>query len=319
MYMPIYNAQNTISDDVFNKFTEIKPTTVDSAVDICTECGITMTLDGSDYVCSKCGTIEQSAVAPSNEESTNNYVRVSMNGKKGTFYNVISDYSKTQKTVIFNQLMQNNNAYSGFKFSRDVLSKVADRYNGIQKTLLDEYMPDGSVKQKKFVRRGYIKDEVLAALIYYECIRAKSARKKRDIAVMMKLPTNGFSNGENILRDLHNKGKISIPIDDEPYADYLDRYLEALNIDNDKYKGFILEVIEKSEKLHIGMNSQISSKIVGALWLVITNCKLDISAAALEKSADGIKKSTFIKFYNILNSQKILFLSIFNKYEIPLN
>jgi transcription initiation factor TFIIIB Brf1 subunit/transcription initiation factor TFIIB len=128
------------------------------------------------------------------------------------------------------------------------------------------------------VRRGNIKDEVLAGLIYFECIRASIVRKKKDIALFMKLPTNGFSRGEDILRNLQAEGKIDIPVDEEPIEGFVDRYLEELNLDNPNYIKFIVELVDESERRKIGMNSQLSSKAVGALWIIITQCGLNISS-----------------------------------------
>jgi hypothetical protein len=320
-YTPIFQHDSfgTVSDDIFNSFAEIKPDVKNVSIDMCAECNIPMMLNISEYNCPKCGiVIQTNGNIISGETSGNSSVRVSIGGRKGKFYNVTSDYSKTQKKLIFDLLIQNNNAYAGFKFSRDILQKAATGYNTVQKSFIDEQHPDGSVTKKKFVKRGSIKDEVLAAFIYYECIRAGATRKKKDIASLMKLPTNGFSNGESILRALHFEGKISIPVDNEPYDDYLDRYFETLNINNDYYRGFVLKLVEYSEKRRIGMTSQISSKIVGTLWVVITNCKLNVTTSALECAADGIKKSTFMKFYKVITANLRVFAAIFAEFNIPL-
>lgn len=310
---------STVSDIDLENFAEIKPQVTSTAIDMCPECNIPMVLSGSDYNCPKCGIIEQNVGNnPTYEISGNSSVRVTIGNRRGKYYNVTSDYSEVQKKLIFEQLIQNNNAYNGFKLSRDILQKAAAGYNSVQKSSIDELQADGSVAKKKFVRRGNIKDEVLAAFIYYECIRAGATRKKKDIAAMMKLPTNGFSNGENTLRTLHLEGKVNIPIDEEPYEDYLDRYLETLNITKDNYRSFILAVVDYSEIKRIGMNSQISSKIVAILWIVITNCELKITIEELEKAADGIKKSTFMKFHKLIISNLRLFTHLFTKYEVPI-
>jgi hypothetical protein len=318
-YLTYSSSSNTVSDTDFDNFAAIKPQVTNVAIDMCPECNIPMVLSGSDYNCPKCGIIEQNVGANTTyEASGNSSVRVTIGNRRGKYYNVTSDYSEVQKKLILDQLIHNNNAYVGFKFSRDILQKAAVGYNSVQKSFIDETQADGTVTKKKFVRRGNIKDEVLAAFIYYECIRAGVTRKKKDIATMMKLPANGFSNGESILRALHLEGKVNIPIDDEPYEDYLDRYLETLNITNDNYRNFILAMVDYSEKKRIGMSSQISSKIVAVLWIVITNCDLKIDIEALEKAADGIKKSTFMKFHKIILGNLRLFAHLFTKYSVPL-
>jgi transcription initiation factor TFIIIB Brf1 subunit/transcription initiation factor TFIIB len=318
----MYHSQfTTVSDEDFNSFADVKPEVKKhTAIDMCPECNIPMVLSGNDYSCLKCGIIEENiGEAPQTYEKTGNTsVRVTIGNRRGKYYNVTSDYSEVQKKLILDQLIQNNNAYTGFKFPRELLQKAANGYNSVQKSFIDEPMADGTVAKKKFVRRGNIKDEVLAAFIYYECIRIGAARKKKDIATMMKLSTNGFSNGESILRTLHFEGKVNIPLDKEPYEDYLDRYLETLNITNDNYRNFILACVDYSEKNKIGMNSQISSKIVAVLWIVITNCNLDITIDKLETAADNIKKSTFMKFHKIVIVNLRLFAHIFTRHAIPI-
>ena len=164
-----------------------------------------------------------------------------------------------------------------------------------------------SLQEKKFVKRGSIKDEVLAAILYYECIAAGTARKKRDIAALMRLPTFGFSKGEHILRDLRAKGQIDIDMDNEPISSFVDRYMEALGLEDQRYKDFIEKIVVLSEERKIGMNSQISSKIVGAIYLLITTKGLPITIHALEKATDNTKKNTFTKFYNAIKANMDIF------------
>lgn len=319
MYTPVFTSTApTLSDNVFSNFADVKPVIEDTRRGTCHSCNVPMKLYGSDYNCPNCGLVEENnTTATPRESNGSSSIKISMNGRKSRIYSVTTDYSKTQKKQIFDQLVQNNNAYEGFKFSRDILSKVAIEYNNVQKSVTVIQKSGGQLQQKKFVKRGNIKDEVLAAFVYYECIRAGATRKKKDVAAMMKLNTGGFSTGETILRALHNAGKIDIPINDEPVDDYLDRYMETLNINDDSYRGFVLDIVGHSEALCIGMNSQISSKIVGAIWIVITNCGLGISAAALEHAADGIKKSTFIKFRKAVESNFAEFRQFYHKYNIP--
>jgi len=319
MHASIYSDVPVISDEAFNSFADVKPVVVDIACGICVECKIPMNLIASDYNCPTCGLVqENSAPNATRDVNGNTSVKISVGGRKGRVYNVTTDYSKTQKKQVLDLLIHNNNMYTGFKFSRDILTKVATAYNSVQKSSTSVQMPDGKITLKKFVRRGNIKGEILAALVYYECIRAGATRKKKDIALMMRLPSGGFSSGETILRMLYHQGKIDIPIDSHPVEDYLDRYLEALNIENTTYREFILEIVNHSISIHLGLNSQISSKIVGVLWIVISHCGLNISAAALEQAADGIKKSTFTRFSKIIESNSTMFIHIYQKHGVPL-
>lgn len=286
----------------------------------CPDCNIAMIFSHSEYCCPQCHRVEtHTELFKEREDISTGVVRISTGSHKGKFYNISSDYSKTQKKCIYDQLVRNHMNFQGNAFPLTVLSAVAERYNNIQKFITeDDIDSEGNIRgQKKFVRRGSIKDEVLAGLIHFECIREGLVRKKKDIAEFMKLPTSGFSRGEDILRNLHAEDKVDIPVDDEPLEGFIDRYLEALEIDDDpRYSAFIVDIVNASERSRIGMSSQISSKIVGALWIIICRCKLNISVAELERAADNTKKNTFIKFYKDVTSRPRVFLPIFKKHGI---
>ncbi len=84
-----------------------------------------------------------------------------------------------------------------------------------------------------------------------------------------------------------------------------------------KYKAFVLEIVGESENRKIGMNIQLSSKIAGALWILINGLKLKITSAELERAADNIRKSTFMKFYKVVAEYRRTFEPIFIHHGIP--
>lgn len=231
------------------------------------------------------------------------------------------EYTKTQKESIMRLLKSNLDSYSGDKFQLDVLEEVATQYNNIQQIIEETYDDCGQVNgAKKFVRRSNVKNEVIAALIYFECINRCLVRKKKDIAMFMKLPANGFSTGEDILRTLVANGQFVIQIDDEPIEGFANRYLETLGIEGPtatRYVKFITEIIDIAEAKMIGVNSLPASKVVGVIWILVTQLKLKISVEALESACDQTKKNTFIKFYNAVFAKIDLFTHVFGKYNVP--
>lgn len=304
-----------VSAAAFEQFIEVKPQVFkrNEKVNFCDDCGTPMQRGATEYTCNDCGRIDHQVVelGPSPAVQMAN-IRISTGVKKGKFYNITGDYSVTQLKAIERQLNQNNAAYKGNKFSKDVLSKAALGYNAIQQLII---VDDG--ESRKFVRRGAVKDEVLAALVYYESVRAGSSRKKKDIATMMKLVANGFSKGDDILRTLAAEGKVDLPIDKEPVEDYVDRYLELLGRENAVQRTFIIDLVNKSEELSLGMQSQISSKIVGAIWILNVQANLGISIDELEKAADNTKKNTFMKFYKVVFDNMRFFAPIFDAAKVP--
>jgi hypothetical protein len=283
---------------------------------MCPECRTAMNSIGGGYECASCGlTLHiDGDVKDCDEESVSNLKM--MSGRK--VYNISSDYSRTQKKSILEQLLSKNQAYNGPKIPKDVLMRAAVGYNEIQKkVVLDELDEDGNVcKQKKFVKRGNIKDEILGAFVYFECIRAKITRKKKDIAVFMQLQNNGISRGEDILRSLANRGEINLPINNETRESFIDRYLEALNIESDRNRDFINDLVTASIEKKIGMNSVMSSKIVGALWILVVKDKLKITPEQIQDKCDNIKKNTWLRFSNAILANIIKFIGVFEKHRV---
>ncbi len=206
MFSLLLNDNDTVSEDKFKKFAAAKPIEEEQRHNYCPECKIPMESKNGEYQCGTCGAIGEPIETVSESPATCT-IKI-CNGGKTRIFNVTNDYSRIQRKNIMDKLVRNNNEYTGNKFSRDILQKVTNIYNNIQKIVQEETNENGELVRKKFVRRSGIKDEVLAALIYYECIRAGMARKKKDIALMMKLPTNGFSTGENISQLTVNLSKI---------------------------------------------------------------------------------------------------------------
>jgi hypothetical protein len=314
-----------VTDDIFENFSKITPNqAVDESSEkynYCNDCNIAMCNAGTEYQCPNCGIIKQLVGdAPNaNLDDMNgaSNLRISVGGR-GRFYNINNDYTRAQRAMILQQLTNNNTNYSGSKFQKDILTKAANLYNDIQKMIIVDGSDDAV--GKKFVKRGNIKDETLAAIVYYECRRAGVTRKKKDVASFMKLPSNGFSRGEDIIRSLSAESKIDIPIDDDPTEDFIERYLEGLNMDNEEYSGFISELVSRSEKHRVGMNSQISSKVAGAIWMLCDKKKINgITIADIERACDSCKKNTFQRFCKAVEEKMPLFSDIFDKYEIPHN
>jgi hypothetical protein len=207
--------------------------------------------------------------------------------------------------------MQNQSSYLGNAFPLDILSSVSQLYITIQA----EFAKTGD--GKRFVHRGSIKDEILAALIKFECIKRNMTRKNKDIACFMKLSNSGFAKGENIVRNLHARNLVNITVEENPIDGYLDRYMETAPFNVLKYKYFITEIINLSEKCNMCVKSQISSKIVACMWLLNEHCSLGLTDLELEARTDNTKRNTFIKFYNTIMGNLPVFVDIFNKYEIP--
>ena len=300
-----------ISDHIFEKMINDSTDEIseNNSYNYCSDCSVDMELTMFGFECPECGMRRQ---------VTGNYkdccddsigtIRVS-NGRN-LYYNLTPNYSKTQRKQILDQLYENNRLYKGEKFPNDLLIKVANEYNEIQKIIFDEN------NKKKFVKRGDIKDEILGALIKYECMKEHIPRKNKAICEFMRLSSSGISRGESILRNLYLDGKVDILVNLEPNNDYVDVYMKRLKITNLNYINFVKDLVDECIRRKIGINSMLTSKIAGCIWILIVHESLNITMSQLETAADGIRKNTWIKFSNLVEKNILKFIDIFLKYNI---
>lgn len=329
----------TVGEEVFGateyNWQHVKATQSDEEkFQYCSNCTIPMNKTTSGLECPTCHATKDviGDIRDCSEDSTG-ILKTSYGGSYGGKKTTVmsnQDNSKSQKKQIIDQLNRLNEQYLGPKFPKAILESTAVRYNDIQKLVVEKYDENGDVcGTKKFVKRSSIKDEILGALLYYECIDKQCSRKKKDVADFMQLQSNGISRGDTILRDLHNSDKIVIPIHIEPTNDFTRRYLIALDLYKFdeygdateislRYYEFVEKIVARSNDLRISWNSIGSSKIVGAIWVLINKLKLDIPHTTVTTCCDGIRKNTFTRFSKEIESKITVFNDIFTKCEIPM-
>ncbi len=274
-------------------------------------------------------------------------VKINTSSGGRTMFGGGGNYAKTQRKQILNEMLALHDAAAKMNDASvnipiDVIYKTVDFYNDIQKIMVDERDENGEViGQRKSIRRGTIKDEILGTCLYYTCVAEKLFHKKKDIARFMQI--DGISRGEKKVRELANMGKITLPSVVGTERDLILRYLAALDLyvrqdssahgtmlsqtsvpqphpNQEKYVGFVTDILARSDKLTIKCNSVLSSKVVGAIWILITKLELPIAAADVEKKCDNIRKNTFSRFSDTIMSREVIvkFIPIFEKYGVPL-
>jgi hypothetical protein len=297
----------TANTNVQSYGNDFEHTTMDLSMhNMCPDCPDTiMVIHLSEYKCPSCLRTESADITVAEVRST-------MHGR-------FTEYSKCQRDVVSKQLHWNNEKFGGIgdKFQKDILETVADQYNMIQKNAkLDVYDIDGNaVGKKKFVKRSNVKNEIIAALLFFECNRRKIPRKPKDIAQFMCLQADGFSVGEDTVRQLISDGLTDLEITEEPYEGFAARYLETLEQDN-HYIDFCKDIIDLADDKNIGLSSLPPSKVAGCIWMLSVQCRWNLSIDKIESACDNTKKNTFIKFYNAICKNKKRFLHIFQQYNI---
>lgn len=293
----------------------------------CIYCEVPMNpMQDGTYECESCG-FRKATIGEFGGIEENSNGGMKMYSKNGNVFAINIDYSRTQKKQLMAELVEcRNNSDDENKIPLNILRETAEIYNKIQGLIIDkngnilddEFInPEGS---KKWVKRGRIKKETMGAILYYVLIKHGVARQKQHIVQFMGFTSGGLSKGIQTIEELLNKGKLKDELEDavkkDPTESYIDRYLMALKLDN-KYKSFIIDIINESVRQRVGLNSYNNSKIVGVIYLLIKKLELNISIDTIEECCDNKRKNTFTTFTNAIEENILKFYRIFEKHEVP--
>ena len=199
-----------------------------------------------------------------------------------------------------------NYNYKGKKIPKNIIKMAIELFS--------------KIKEHNFVFRGNGKKGVLGACLFYACVSNNITKTPREIANIMNIEERFLSHGDRILQEMNENKIISIPTILRPLTDYLSQYFPILNIP-DKYKQFIIDIVDKSEKknIHILNDSRTTTKCIGAIFLLVSRVKelKHISQHMIIKECN-ISKSTFIRYYNLLIINYKYIKPVFKKHRIPM-
>lgn len=282
----------------------------------CEYCLIPMDLKGNEYICPTCGFVRAGAdqLDGQGEVGASSVTLVSASGKLQTFNNSGS-VERVRADAIEVYLLQKQRDYAArngdsLAFPSAIITAVATRYAEIQQ----QHNTGG---HGVFIHRGGVRNKILAALLRDECNIARYPRKPEVIADFMQLNSNGFSEGESILQSLVTKGITTLaePCGAEQHAQ---RYCGLLGIASPDNIQFVTDIVVQSEEINLGMNSHHSSKIAGALRLLVVSIgRTDITTDAIEAVTDNTKTNTYMKFYNLVVDNLSKFVYVYRRSGIP--
>jgi hypothetical protein len=304
-----FDLKNKINEDVEKNDYKICeycniPGKIHDTVIICENCGYEKELNSHAFDLFN-ATIDQNYNTSNNSFMTFNIVGTNSYSYHRSFLKTCADYTSyrnnNNKKEIINRIYQ----YEGNKPPANIINAAVDLFE--------------QVKNKGYVYRGNGKLGVIGACLYYSCINNSLTRSPKEISLIMNIEERFLSHGDRVLMELNELGVISIQTNYKPLQDYLNQFFPALSIP-DKYKQFVIDIIGRMEKkhLHIGNESRLTSKITGVIYLLtrrIPELK-HIKKDTISKECNNISKSTFIKYYNLINDNYNLIKKCFRKHHI---
>jgi transcription initiation factor TFIIIB Brf1 subunit/transcription initiation factor TFIIB len=289
----------------------------------CYSCGGLLRTKDNVMICQQCGlelqrvvmsTQEDEAVTTSQNSNTNDKGFMSMKivgkGAYGLNRNLLkscADYPKYRKMTTLKEMKNWNSQSLNTRLPNNVIVEANEIY--------------AAIKEHRYVFRKDVKKGVQGACLYYICHMNGISRTPMEIAKIVGIAEKFLSAGDRHLRDLNERGIISIPAKIDAINSYVTRYFELLKIPI-KYKQFVLDMIQQADKdrLHVQYDSKSNTKCIGTLYMLverIPELRKVIDKDKIERECD-ISKTTFQKYYAMLCKFYRRFAHVFAKHKIPL-
>lgn len=159
------------------------------------------------------------------------------------------------------------------------------------------------IKQtRKRIFRSGKRAEILSWLLYKQCLTWNNPRTETFISSFMGLKRGGFSRGVKIIEHL-NKESSDIDSDDmkTTFTDKLTIIkcnLFNLVISDQKYLHTVIKMYNFTDKLGIFNQFRLITKIIGCIWIIIVEKKLEYCNDWFKKTR--IEKNTVKNFYKTI-------------------
>ncbi len=300
---------------------EVKVTADDETkYNTCPKCQIeTQVLEGA-ICCSKCGYTKIII------DHVDNHYSASLDQTHNTAKNAFMSFKVVGKNCYGYQrsLLKTCSNYKAFSknTNKKDLHNFVFQHEGkkIPKNAIDAAIEIFSkIKDAGFVFRGNGKKGVMGACLYYACILKKITKTPREIAAIMKIEDRFLSSGDRVLQELNEAKVIEIPTVFNPLRHYIHQYFPSLKIPA-TYEEFVVDLIERAEykNIHIRNDSRTTTKCVGAIYLLTMRVPelSHISKEDIVRECSKISKSTFVRYYNLLMSNKKKIKHVFKKHGI---
>lgn len=310
------NIINTIDENELE--TKLDINNINKNCKLCVNCKSSLTINYNQTICNTCGFENNYDISFDNDNtfmdssySNNDFVNFKITGKNSyslqkTTLKIYSNYDQYRKLTIIREINLWNNS-GEFKIPKHIIREAIEMFC--------------KIKKADYVFRKDNKKGVLSACLYYSCYNNGIIKTPQEMSKYVGIQEKFHSYGDRVLQDLNDKGIISIPTKMDSITKYIDKYFELLDIDK-IYKPFVTSIIKKVEEsnIHLLHDSKNNTKCIGAIYLLtqrIPKLKQKISKEKIEKECK-ISKTTFIRYFKIINLYYKTIKVIFKRYSIPM-
>jgi transcription initiation factor TFIIIB Brf1 subunit/transcription initiation factor TFIIB len=243
--------------------------------DKCPECNKLMFVKtNNQYVCNDCGYLKENVevldMSTINSDMNYNYVAsglrcVGANAYK--YQNILRTHSSNDASPelhVRNILFTYNHAVGkDGAIPKDVLLTVCEQYK--------------QIRSEGTIYRGTILRAILAAMVYYECLKRKMIYKPSDIYTWFDVDPPTYSKGDKKIREMLDHGHFSENLREiNAECSYLHAYASKLNL-SETHIEFIIKLMELVTKYKLlNPNAKSSTRALCTLHLYLTAVKHSI-------------------------------------------
>lgn len=273
------------------------------------------------YDCEKCGQEHVSNTVISANKAGEVHARDSC-GRVRRSRTKTQDYRKQQISHNRGVMLTKNDIYRTETGNRgipeEVISEVATTYSDLQVMYYN-------LLGTRFVRRGKIKDQILACLIYKLLKKKGMPMQRAEIAKIFMLEESGFSTGETQVQELEKSLELNLVSDITgemvdlciKYLRAVDRIIIADNMGHDEVLTidnlqFVVNIVMRAEVIKAGICCYLYSRVSGAVSILLTELGIKMKNKKVEEACDSCKKNTFDRFRKIVFNNHKYFADIFD-------
>ncbi len=312
----MYNPKEDDSLD-FSCFEEEKPAQRDYRY--CETCNVLCIETGCELVCPGCGEerpwhydfdFYSKNVEQNHNTSSNQFMNLIITGKN---VRGIRNCLKMCGTDYYRQ---------GELAIREALEKkIADQEMDIPVEIIDKTLETYSmIKRTDIVFRSQGKWYIIGACMNYAFLEAGIPKNRKEICSLIGISEKKLSAGENQLEKLNEMEVIHLPFKPASQREFINKYLEKLGIPN-SFDNFITDLIDCAERqyLHIKNESRPFSRCIGSIYM-LCQCKKEFANITKEviSAKCQISKTTFIRYYKLLEENILLLAAVFIAHDIPM-
>lgn len=242
--------------------------------------------------------------------SANQYMGIMVTGKNSKgIRNCLkmcgADYYK-QGEIAVRETLEKKIQDSAIEVHSEIIDKTLEIYSAIKKT--------------DIVFRSQGKWYVIGACMNYSFLEAGIPKTRKEICSVIGITEKKLSTGENQLEKLNDMGVIHLTFNPAAQKVFVENYLRKLKIPL-HYSDFISDIMSLAEKqyLHIKNESRPASRCIGTIYM-LCQCEKELNNISKEIISEKCKisKTTFLRYYKLLEINILLLASAFITHKIPM-